>query len=135
MSWDAYLIDDRGHEEGDWNYTFNTSPMANAALDESGFVRPPSTRACSGLPMVDGHLTHYPNGHGQLTWWDCLNGLSGPEGAALLHRIITGINADLPRFRGMNPENGWGDADSFVKILTDMRDAVPEWPTTWSVNG
>jgi hypothetical protein len=35
----------------------------------------------------------------------------------------------------MSPSNGWGDYDGFVKVLTSMRDAVPEWPTTWRVNG
>jgi hypothetical protein len=27
MSWDAALYDDRGHVEGAWNYTHNTSCM------------------------------------------------------------------------------------------------------------
>ncbi len=68
-------------------------------------------------------------------WWDLLHGRTGPEGAQLLDRIIKGLAADPERFRAMNPENGWGDYDSLLARLTEMRDAVPEWPTTWSVNG
>jgi hypothetical protein len=32
MSWDATLIDDRGHVEIDINYTYNCNGMANAVL-------------------------------------------------------------------------------------------------------
>lgn len=39
------------------------------------------------------------------------------------------------RFRAMNPENGWGDYDSFRDVLVEMCRAVPEWPTTWGVWG
>ena len=31
MSWDAFLIDDRGHVEGDWNYTHNINKMVHEA--------------------------------------------------------------------------------------------------------
>ena len=36
MSWNAYLTDDRGHTEGDWNYTHNCSGMIYAVLDDAG---------------------------------------------------------------------------------------------------
>jgi hypothetical protein len=113
MSWDAWLIDDRGHEEGSWNYTHNTNRMANAVIDDEFDVQPGEWR----------------------TWWARLDGLSGPEGAAMLDRIIRGLQADPARFEAMNPENGWGNYDSFVKVLTEMRNAVPEWPTKWSASG
>jgi hypothetical protein len=114
MSWDADLYDDRGHLEGDWGYTHNTNGMANAVLDE-------------------GHEQFKDKAH--KSWWQQLDGLSGPEGAALLNRIITGLEADPDRFRAMNPPNGWGDYDTFLKVLREMRDAVPEWPTQWSASG
>jgi hypothetical protein len=116
MSWDAWLTDDRGHCEGDWNYTHNTNRMANIALDESGFKRPSDDR-------------------GPKSWWRCLNDLQGPDGAALLNHIIRGLQTDPERFRAMNPENGWGDYDTFLKVLIEMRNAVPEWPTVWSTSG
>lgn len=135
MGWNAYLVDDRGHIEGNWDYTHNTAGMANTALDASGFVRPDDTRECWSLPRVDGHLTHYPNGHGRVSWWQCLDGMPGPDGAALLHRIVGGMESDPERYRAMNPDNGWGDYESFLETLSGMRDAVPEWPTEWSAHG
>lgn len=121
MSWDAYLTDDRGHTEGEWNYTHNCNGMANAVLD-------PDYEQRSVGEEVFRFTQH-------ISWWVRLDGLSGSDGAALLDRIIRGLEADADRFRAMNPDNGWGDFDSFVKVLTEMRNAVPEWPTTWSVSG
>ena len=69
------------------------------------------------------------------SWWTYLDGMEGPQGAALLDRIVRGLEGDPGRFRVMNPENGWGDYDSFLAVLRDMRKSVPEWPTTWSVSG
>ncbi len=125
MSWTAHLIDDRGHDEGSWNYTHNTNGMIEATLSDE---------------EVDGTREPFWSKLGNTTvgrgaWWDLLDGLSGPDGAALLDRIIYGLEADPDRLRAMNPPNGWGDYDSLVKILTEMRDGVPEWPTTWSVHG
>lgn len=120
MSWNAYLTDDRGHTEGDWNYTHNCNGMANAVLYDG--YEPQPVFAEVFQPKRE-------------SWWKVLDGMTGPEGAALLDRIIKGIDADRPRFEAMNPDNGWGDVDSFVKVLTEMRDAVPEWPTTWAVHG
>jgi hypothetical protein len=54
---------------------------------------------------------------------------------AFLDRIITGLEADPTRFRAMNPDNGWGNYDQFLALLKKMRDAIPEWPTVWSVSG
>src|SRR5688572_13860735 len=111
MSWDISLHDDRGHTDGSWNYTHNCNGMANTVLAERG-VDDPGT-----------------------AWWKRLVGVDGPTGAALLHEIITGLEADPERFRAMNPPNGWGDYDSFVATLKEMRDRVPEWPTEWSAHG
>lgn len=105
MSWDASLVDDRDQVVGEWNFTHNTSRMIYTAL-----------------PLLK-------------PWWAQLSGLSGPEGAAFLHGIIKGLEADPERFRAMNPPNGWGDYDSLVAVLTAMRNAVPEWPTTWHASG
>jgi hypothetical protein len=136
MSWNAYLVDDRGHTEGDWNYTHNCNHMAHIAAEEAGIVFPADTAPCYALPKAaDGRLTYYPDGKGTISWWKHLDGMSGPDGAAYLDQIIRGLEADPERFRAKNPSNGWGDYDTFLKVLTEMRDAVPEWPTEWSVNG
>lgn len=123
MSWDAWLTDDRGHTEGDWNYTHNCNGMANAVIDENYEQRPVFEEVFC--------ITHPEH----KSWWRQLDGLSGARGAQFLDFIIRGLEADPDRFRAMNPENGWGDYDSFVKKLIDMRNSVPEWPTTWSVHG
>jgi hypothetical protein len=133
VSWDASLIDDRGHYEGDWNYTHNTSPMIYAVLEDAGIELPASTRPCSLL--VDGEWVSYPNGYGSISWWEHLDGMSGPEGAAYLDAIIRGLGADRERFVAMNPANGWGDYDNLVKMLSSMRDSVPEWPCRWEASG
>lgn len=121
MSWDADLIDDRGHYEGSWNYTHNTSHMIYAVLEDAGYAL--GTRV-----SWDGK--EYP-----ASWWDRLNGMDGPEGAAYLDLIIKGLVADPHRFIAMNPENGWGDYDGLVKVLEEMRTAVPEWPCKWEASG
>lgn len=109
MSWDVSLTDDRGHREGEWNYTHNTSKMIYATLsDDNDYV------------LAE-----------RETWWDRLSGMGGPEGAAYLDRIIRGLLADPDRYRAMNPTNNWGNYDQLVGVLTEMRGAVPEWPTSW----
>lgn len=120
MSWNAYLIDDRGHTEGEWNYTHNTNGMANLALDAS-------YEQVSVFEEV-----FRP---GRLSWWKRLDTLDGPTGAAMLDGIIRAMESDPEKYRALNPPNNWGDYDSFLKVLRDMRDAVPEWPTSWTVNG
>ena len=112
MGWWAHLTDDRGHTEGDWNYTHNCAVMAWVALDTAG------------QPVPEGE-----------SWWMKLSGLPGPEGAAYLHTIVRELETDPDRYRAMNPSNGWGDYDSFLATLVDMRNAVPEWPTTWHASG
>lgn len=104
MSWDADLTCDAcGHAIVEQNYTHNTNGMINVALDR------------------DEH------------WLDALNGATGPEGARLLDGIIKELESDPPRFRAMNPPNGWGSYDSVLPLLRKMRDAVGEVPATWRV--
>lgn len=122
MSWDAYLYDDRGHEEGWWNYTHNCNRMIAAALEAAGGGKTPPTEGVLGPVIGPG-------------WWYRLNGATGPEGAAYLSQIIAGLEADPQRYRAMNPTNGWGDYDSLLGVLRQMRDRVPEWPTEWSASG
>lgn len=122
MSWDAYLEDDRGHIELDQNYTHNTNNMIAAALVVTGQEEPPQCDGPLG-PAIGA------------AWWYRLNGLSGPDGAQYIDHILAGLRSDPDRFRAMNPNNGWGDYDTLMTVLEKMRDAVPEWPTTWRVSG
>lgn len=133
MGWWVYLEDDRGHEEGSWNYTSNCNGMVNALVD-----RERRRQATIAHWRADGHdrfadrMEADPEREG--SWCDVLNGMSCPEGAELLHEITIGLEADPERFRAMNPENGWGDYDSLLVELHKMIKAVPEWPTTWHVS-
>lgn len=117
MSWDATLHDTSGHVYGDWNYTHNCNGMIAAALRESPHAK---------------SIEHVLVGR---SWWDGLNGLSGKAGGQLLTVAIDQLEADPDRFRAMNPANGWGDYESLVVVLQDMRDAVPDHPTIWQVSG
>jgi hypothetical protein len=134
VSWDADLTDDRGHVEREWNYTHNCNGMANAVLTpeelHEGGVRWWAKR--NRQDVID---RAEADGRPLGSWWDCLDGMEGPEGAAFLDRIIRALEGEPERFVAMNPENGWGDYDSFLKRLTEMRDAVPEWPTKWTTSG
>jgi hypothetical protein len=121
MSWDATLIDDRGHVEGDWNYTHNCNGMANAVLYDDYEQQ-------SVFDEV--FRSSHPS------WWKVLDGMNGQESVAFLQRIIDGLEAQPARFRAMNPDNGWGNYDQFLALLKKMRDSVPtDWPTAWSVSG
>lgn len=114
MGWDAALECDCCHSErGWWNFTHNTNRMITTVLEEDDGEWPIDTRH----------------------WWIPLAGLSGPEGAAYLHRIIKGLRADPPRFEAMNPPNAWGDYNGLLNVLTEMRDSVPEFPTHWHASG
>ena len=119
MSWDATLTDDRGHVEGDWNFTHNTNPMIHDALDVIGWELPPHP--------------HFPGRKG--SWYDVLDGADGPAGAAYLDAIIRQLEADPARYEAMNPPNKWGSYTNLLRVLREMRAAVPEWPCRWSANG
>lgn len=108
MSWWVYLNDDRGHSDGDWNYTSNTNAMIRAAASATGQT---------------------------VVWWEGFQGLPGPVGAAYLAAVVKELEANPDTYDALNPPNGWGDRESLVKVLVEMRDSVPEWPTVWSISG
>ena len=126
MSWDATLAYP-GEEFCavviDQNYTHNTNRMISVALISSGGAPAPE---CDGpLGAVIGPA-----------WWKRLDGLSGADGAAYLRLIIDGLEAAPESFRAMNPDNGWGDFDGLLHVLTRMHDASHEHPAAvWSTSG
>lgn len=122
MSWHVYLIDDRGHTEGDWNFTHNCNGMIEDALGAAALV---GTRK----PFWAGGEM------GDRSWWQLLDGKSDIEGHEMLRGILGRLKADPDKYRGMNPPNGWGSYDLLVKVLTEMQDAVPEWPCSWRASG
>jgi hypothetical protein len=122
VSWDADLIEDRGHSEGSWNYTHNTNRMIADAYE--AVTGTPTAQASGPLGPVIG-----------AAWWDRLDDMTGTEGRDYLAAIIRGLEADPDRWRAMNPPNGWGSYDSLLGVLREMRDAVPDWPCTWHTSG
>jgi hypothetical protein len=131
VSWDATLSEiteikactECGHELdkprreeseiGWWNYTHNTAPMIYDAL------------TAAGITLADDE-----------SWWKHLSGMSGTDGREYLAAIITQLEADPARYRPMSPPNGWGDYSGLLKVLREMRDAVPDDEATeWHVSG
>lgn len=122
VSWDAYLTDDRGHSEGQWNYTHNCNRMIAAALLAADATETPMTTGPLG-PAIGP------------AWWDHLDGMTGEESKPFLAKIIAELRAHPEAYRPMNPENGWGSYDSLLEVLQEMHAAIPEWPCRWEVSG
>ncbi|MFZ2240551.1 MAG: hypothetical protein WAV90_13640 [Gordonia amarae] len=121
MSWDASLSRS-ATDEDEWNYTHNCNHMANAVLYPDF-----DTSRTVFSELLDPQCP---------SWWQLLDGLDGPESRRLLDRVITGMRAEPARFRAMNPSNGWGDYDRFLRVLERMRAAIPESGTVrWIVSG
>lgn len=122
MSWTAYLTDDRGHEEGDWNYTHNTNRMIAQALEDCEVEQVPECGGSLGKAIGP-------------AWWYRLDGATGPDGAKYLDAIVSSLESRPEKYRAMNPDNGWGSYDSLLGVLREMRDRVPDGPTTWRAHG
>lgn len=119
MSWDAVLS--YGDEMGrDWNYTHNTSRMIYRSLEASRYPLP-----------TDPDRPDQP-----LTWWKHLDGMTAEDSVPFLEAIIGPLMEAPALFREMNPENGWGDYDSLLGVLAEMRLAAKNCPAaTWWAGG
>lgn len=109
MSWDCYLQPDQPHGEDDyqhWSYTYNTSTMIHAAIYRMGL-----------------HVDH--------GWHELLHEHTGPEGGKFLKELVTEFESDRSYYESMNPSNGWGSYTGLLAVLTEMYQAVPEYPTHW----
>lgn len=122
---------------GEWGFTHNTSVMIYAVLQDARVDLPPDPAPCSTYDSETGEWTYWPDGHGCIAWWDHLDGMTGAEGWHYLRIIIDGLEADPGRFRALNPSNGWGDYDSLLGVLREMRDAcaVEDPSLVWSASG
>jgi hypothetical protein len=109
MSWDAELnCGSCGHAIVDVNFTHNVNPMIRAAADAASQT---------------------------IKWYEGFDDLTGVEGREYLDAVITELEANPWDYRGMDALNGWGTYDQLLPVLRKMRDAVPEYPTTWYVSG
>lgn len=159
MSWDAYLVlgDPEGEgsvQVGEWNYTHNCNGMANAVVDrfrpgwsrevalqiDGGTGRSAGRRAHPGEEPTPGSTlvwrTVEEDPEWTASWWRILNTLTSRESLEFLDMIIGTMMETPELFREMNPENGWGDFDSFLGVLREMRARAAEFPSAiWRVHG
>ena len=117
MSWDADLVErcitcGHANEIGSWNYTHNCNQMLACVVKDMGHT-----------------LEH-------TSWFEVLHGLNGKDGSAFLHEVVLRLEAEPNRFRGMNPENGWGSYDTLLSSLRAMLFASNDNPeAVWEVCG
>ncbi len=111
MSWDADIFDEHGRPvHWGWNYTHNTTGMIWEALKAAGIEGP------------DG------------SFWLMVDGKTSAEVRPLLAAILGQFDADPDRYRKLNPDNGWGDFDSFRDVLREMHDAAKVDTDRWAVS-
>ena len=120
MSWDIYLWDDRGHQEGYWNYTHNTNTMVNEALRALDYEIKESNSSVAFIIKDD--------------WLNLLDGMEGIEGAKLLQQIFKELRSNPQKYRQFDPPNGWGDYEGITRILEEMSTKIPEWPCKWEAH-
>jgi hypothetical protein len=98
MSWDASLrCPHCQHENGDWSYTYNTTPMTIAAASAAGVE-------WEGFQRT-------------------LDGMTAHEGAVRLAAICDELTLNPATYEAMNPSNGWGDRTGIVRVMREMIDA------------
>lgn len=101
----------------------------------------------SGYVTVDGHdieifdanYTHNVNpmirAAGWEGFWPRLP-LAQPELVTRLALVLDEFDRDPKRFRGMNPDNGWGDFDSLRDLLRRIHDKAVDFPSSkWRFSG
>lgn len=125
MSWDADLIatdlDGNEHHVADWNYTHNCNPMAAHVLRTLG---------------REVEHAWFDGDRPGTQWWASLDGQNAKDSLVFLDAIIGGLCEAPELFREMNPNNGWGDYDSFLAVLLEMRHEAAEHPSArWRTSG
>lgn len=102
MSWDVWLEADTGGEEP-------------ARLDVLDWNYTSNVHGMLKLVM----------GHGSM---EILTGLSGQEAGELLDQAICGLEVDEAACRELNPSNGWGEYEGFLRAVRKLRDACVAHP-------
>jgi hypothetical protein len=102
MSWDIWLVTEVDGHDISVGDSFNYTHNCNPMIREAG-------------------LTEWPYE---------VDGWRAGELAERLDEAIRNLEADPKKYRAMNPENGWGDYDSLVARLRDVRDQCRTYPST-----
>lgn len=89
-----------GHSIGEWNLTYNLSPM----LWEAGFA---------GWQDVVGKVEPIP---------------TGKSVVAAMEPVLAELRSDPEKYQAMNPPNGWGTYEIAVEVLADCIDSLREHP-------
>lgn len=102
VSYDAYLVADLGGPE----------PVSVGGLNENyTYNTGPMFEEAVGVSLGS------------------LSGKRAGEAAEVLWRAVHIMDREPSRFRAMNPENGWGDADGwreFLRRIAEACDAAPD---------
>lgn len=117
MSFDIYI----GSEEVG-NYTYNCNPMAALALNAIT-----DGRAGAGDGSIDeimGFKEKNPR-----SGLFAFQGAPAVEAAGLLSQMVAEMEANPAPYKALNPNNGWGDFDSFLDYLRRFRDTAIANPT------
>ena len=71
------------------------------------------------------------------SWFRWLNGETLSSAQPFFRAVVCELEANPDTYRAMNPENGWGNYDSLLEVLREMRDVqVPSPPSlVWETYG
>lgn len=101
MSWDIWLITELDGHEIEVGESFNYTHNCNGMIRDAGFEDWPY--------FVDG-------------WGAKKLGVS-------LDKLISNLEKDPRKYRAMNPKNGWGDYDSLLLVLRQVKDQCRTYPS------
>jgi len=97
------------------NLTYNYSAMWALALGQAGKQHDPPRSFFEPEPPARVRLIE-------------IEGLTGRQSLEILHPAVEAMIADMPAYRALNPENGWGDADSLLLRLQECIAAAQSYP-------
>jgi len=57
-----------------------------------------------------------------------IDGMTGKESVSRIESFVTALEAEPERFKAMEPNNGWGSYDSFLKALKSLIEIAEQNP-------
>lgn len=90
-----------GHSLGEWNLTYNLSPMLRSA----------------GFP-----------GWGDVVGNDLSPAPCGRRVVPVFEKVLAELRANPEKYRAMNPPNGWGTYEQAVEVFADFIEKVKPHP-------
>lgn len=62
-----------------------------------------------------------------------LEGMSGARVGSILRTALHRLVSDPPKYEALNPENGWGDYEGLVKVVTQAAVLAARYPNGTAV--